>query len=87
MLLEIGLLTSRRIPIPDPEDGLVLNSILLDPIWELPKNDDGGGPTGVNELVEDGGGPAGVVEGFEAKLEDKKPFWFRDPGVDGGLEE
>ena len=58
------------------------------PIIELPRNDDGGGPAGVNDPDEEGGGPAGVVEGFEAPNE-KRFFPLLDlwAGVEGGLEE
>jgi hypothetical protein len=51
------------------------------PNCELPKTEDGGGPTGVNDKwCDDGGGPAGVVEGLDEKLR-------RLSGVAGGLEE
>ena len=34
--------------------------------WELPKTEDGGGPTGVKDVSPtfEGGGPAGVVDGL-----------------------
>jgi hypothetical protein len=56
---------------------------------ELPRNDDGGGPAGVNDPDDDGGGgPAGVVEGFEAPNENRLlPLFDFLSGVNGGLEE
>ena len=54
---------------------------------ELPRNDDGGGPAGVNDPVDEGGGPAGVVEGFEAPNKPLLPLFDLLSGVAGGLEE
>jgi len=53
---------------------------------ELPRNDVGGGPAGVNDPADEGGGPAGVVDGF-APNEKVLPLLDFLSGVDGGLEE
>lgn len=59
-----------------------------EPIIELPRNEEGGGPAGVKVPADDGGRPAGVFEGLAPKLNVlSAPFLDRLSGVEGGLEE
>ena len=61
-----GLLGFRCEPMLRPKFGFIGNGLLLGSSCELPRKDEGGGPTGVKELADEGGGPAGVVVVFVA---------------------